>query len=104
MEKNTKTLVNGLRNAAAEAGVSVCINQVGSMLTVFFTEKKVVDFATAVESDTKRYAAFFRANLENGIMLAPSQFEAAFVSTMHTDSDINRTIELAKNAFNEASF
>lgn len=71
------------------------------MLTVFFREDSVIDFVSAAASDTSRYASYFRANLRNGVMLAPSQFEAAFVSTAHSDNDITETIELARKAFKE---
>ena len=67
------------------------INRLGSMMTLFFTDAKVVDFATAKTSDTARYAAFFRALLERGVYFAPSQFEAAFVSTAHTDAVLEET-------------
>ena len=77
-------------------GVPMQINRVGSMMTAFFTDQPVTDYATAKTSDTQRYAAFFRGMLERGIYLAASQFEAAFVSTAHTDDDIARTIEAAE--------
>lgn len=96
-------LETGLSEAAYEAGVSVCINRVGSMLTVFFTEGPVTDFASAARSDKAQYASFFRASLERGVMLAPSQFEAAFVSAAHTEDDIAQTIESARTAFLEAA-
>ena len=68
------------------------------MKTAFFTQEAVVDYATAKTSDTQRYAAFFRGMLEQGVYLAPSQFESVFVSTAHTDGDIERTIEAAETA------
>ena len=99
----TAQLARGLAAAAAEAHVPVTVNQVGSLLTVFFTGDPVTDFASAASADTRRYAAFFHACLRNGIMLAPSQFEAAFVSTAHTADEIAETIERAKIAFLEAA-
>lgn len=69
------------------------VNQVGSLMSVFFTEKPVVDYETAVTSDTKRYAEYFQYMLEQGIYLAPSQFEAMFISWAHTKEDIEKTCE-----------
>jgi glutamate-1-semialdehyde 2,1-aminomutase len=91
-------LEDGLQRAAAEAEVPVRINRVGSMLTTFFTSELVTDYASAKRSDTERYAAYFREVLERGVFLAPSQFEAMFVSTAHTDADIETTVEAAEAA------
>ncbi|MHB1456876.1 MAG: glutamate-1-semialdehyde 2,1-aminomutase, partial [Armatimonadota bacterium] len=77
----TGMLVAGLLDGAAAAGVPVTINQSGSLFTMFFTDSPVTDYTSAARSNTERYAAFFWASLRAGIMLAPSQFEAAFVST-----------------------
>jgi len=82
--------------AAAPAGVTV--NRVGSMFTFFFTEGPVIDWESAKRCDTARFGEFFRAMLERGIYLAPSQFEAAFLSAAHTDEDIRRTVEAARAA------
>jgi glutamate-1-semialdehyde 2,1-aminomutase len=68
------------------------------MMTAFFTEGPVTDWPSAAKSDTERYARFFRSMLEEGIYLAPSQFECAFVSFAHSDADIERTIEAARSA------
>ena len=76
--------------AAAPAGITV--NRVGSMFTFFFTDRPVTDYDSAKRSDTARFGRFFRAMLERGVYLAPSQFEAAFVSAAHTEEDIERTI------------
>jgi glutamate-1-semialdehyde 2,1-aminomutase len=83
--------------AAAPAGVTV--NRVGSMFTWFFTDQPVTDYESAKRSDTARFGRFFRAMLERGIYLAPSQFEAAFVSAAHTEEDIRETIAAAGEAF-----
>ena len=82
--------------AAAPAGVTV--NRVGSMFTWFFTDQPVTDYESAKRSDTARFGRFFRAMLERGIYLAPSQFEAAFVSAAHTEEDIRETIAAAREA------
>ena len=69
------------------------INRVGAMLTLFFTERPVIDFATAKTCDTERFGAFFRGLVQNGVAWPPSQFEAAFISLAHSDDDIQLTIE-----------
>lgn len=99
LERMAITLADGIDAAALHAGVPVVVNRVGSMLTVFFTGEPVTDWASAARCDTTRYAAFFRACLESGIMIAPSQFEAGFVSTAHTEEDIVHTVRLAYDAF-----
>ena len=74
------------------------INRVGSMFTVFFTSQNVVDFETAKTSNTLTFNSYFQRMLRQGIYLAPSQFEAAFLSTAHTIEDIERTISCARNS------
>jgi glutamate-1-semialdehyde 2,1-aminomutase len=98
LEKKSADLEKGLRVAANEAGIPATINRVGSMFTTFFTDRNVTDFASAKTSDTARFGKFFRAMLKNGVNLAPSQFEAAFLSLAHSKSDINRTIEAARKS------
>jgi glutamate-1-semialdehyde 2,1-aminomutase len=75
--------------------VPIRINRSGSMLTMFFTHQDVTDFASAKKTDTGRYASYFRGMLEKDILLAPSQYEAMFVSAAHSDDDIAATIEAA---------
>ncbi|RKO67091.1 glutamate-1-semialdehyde 2,1-aminomutase [Desulfofundulus salinus] len=103
LERKSALLARGLAEAAGEAGLVLSFNRVGSMLCTFFTETPVVDYATACTADTRRFAAFFQSMLEQGIYLAPSQFEAAFVSLAHTDDQIQRTVEAARKAFAAAS-
>ena len=98
LESKATRLTDALAEAAESCGVDLEINRIGSMFTAFFTQEAVVDYATAKTSDTQRYATFFRGMLEAGVYLAPSQFEAAFVSTAHTDEDIEATIEASRNA------
>jgi glutamate-1-semialdehyde 2,1-aminomutase len=86
---------------AAPAGVTV--NRVGSMFTLFFTGQPVTDYESAKRSDTARFGRFFRAMLERGIYLAPSQFEAAFLSAAHTEEDISETVAAAAEAFRVAA-
>jgi glutamate-1-semialdehyde 2,1-aminomutase len=85
---------------AAPAGITV--NRVGSMFTFFFTDQPVTDYEGAKRSDTARFGRFFRAMLERGIYLAPSQFEAAFVSAAHTEEDVRKTTAAAREAIAEA--
>jgi len=98
LEKISADLEKGLRAAAAEAGVPVTFNRVGSMFTGFFTDQKVKDFSSAKTSDTTRFGKYFLSMLKNGVNLAPSQFEAAFVSLAHSRLDIGKTIEAARKS------
>ncbi len=95
LERRGGQLARGLAKAARQANVPFCQTRVGSLLGGFFTEGPVVDYASAKRSDTARYAKFFHGMLERGCYFAPSQFEAAFVSTAHTAADIDRTIGAA---------
>jgi glutamate-1-semialdehyde 2,1-aminomutase len=88
---------------AACAPDNVTVNRVGSMMTWFFTPDPVTDYATAKKSDTAKFGRFFHAMLNRGIYLPPSQYEALFVSTAHTEADISRTIEAAKESFAEVA-
>ncbi|HET7034065.1 MAG TPA: glutamate-1-semialdehyde 2,1-aminomutase [Thermomicrobiaceae bacterium] len=85
----------GLRDAAHAAGVPLTVNRVGSMLTAFFVDGPVTDYASATRADTDRYARFHRAMLEGGVYLAPSQFEATFVSLAHSEREIAASAEVA---------
>ena len=98
-----KKLVAGLRSALADAGVPAQVNSIGSLSTIFFAPRAVTNYADAKRSDTKLYARFFREMLNRGIFLAPSQFEAAFVSAAHTPGDIDRTILAANDALKSIS-
>ena len=91
-------LADAAKAAAARARIPVRINRLGSMMTVFFTERKVTDFASAKTADTVRYGAFFRALLERGVYAAPSQFEALFVSAAHTDDVLAHTAQAVAEA------
>ena len=101
LEERGRQLGQGLSRAAREAGIASTLNRMGSMMTLFFTPGPVTDYASAKKSDTQAYAKFFRAMLNQGIYLAPSQFEAAFLSTAHTPADINKTLKAARAAFNK---
>ena len=95
----TQRLAAGLRQEASRALVGACVNQVGSMFTVFFTQGPVRDFDSALQANRERFGAFFRAMLERGVLFPPAQFEAAFVSAAHTDRDIEATLSAAREAF-----
>jgi glutamate-1-semialdehyde 2,1-aminomutase len=99
LEKQTTAIAQGIAAAARQAGIAVETNRVGSMVTWFFTDKPVTDFATAVLSDTEAFGRFHRAMLDEGVWLPPSQFEAAFVSAAHTPKEIDFTIEAARKSF-----
>ena len=99
LEEKSAYLEKGIMDAARKSGVEVYGNRVGSMGCVFFTGEQVKDFETAKKADTEKYAKFFRAMLEEGVYLAPSQFEAYFVSTAHEEKDLDKTIEAARKAF-----
>jgi glutamate-1-semialdehyde 2,1-aminomutase len=101
LETRTRQLVDGLAGAARDAGVPHCINRVGSMWTLFFTPGPVVDYDSAKTSDTDRFGRFFWAMMDRGVYLPCSQFEAAFVSTQHTEKHIKQTIESARDALIE---
>ena len=88
--------------AAAAAGLPVRINRVGSMLTVFFTDGPVTDYASAKRADTARYARYFHAMREAGVFLAPSQFEAAFVSLAHGEEDLAAAAGACRGAMEKA--
>jgi glutamate-1-semialdehyde 2,1-aminomutase len=92
LDRKSARLAEGLRAALKDSGVAGSVNAVGSLMTMFFTSDAVKDYAGAKKSDTGMYAAFFREMLERGVFIAPSQFEALFVSAAHSDADIERTI------------
>lgn len=102
LERRSAMLAEGLIDAADKAGVPLALNRIGSMMTPFFVREKgktVSNFADATSSDTSAYATFFHAMLGNGVMLAPSQYEAMFVGLAHTDRIIEETITAAEKAF-----
>ncbi len=101
LERVSARLADGFMAAAVAAKLPSTVNRVGSMMTAFFTGGPVVDYASAALSDTKRYAAFFHGMLRRGVYLAPSQFEAAFVSTAHGEADLDFTLAAARDAMLE---
>ena len=99
LDKLAAEVVAGVAAAAKDAGMTMCHNRVGSMFTWFFGKGPVTDWTSAAESDTEAFGRFFRAMLENGIYLPPSQFEAAFLGAAHSEQDVQHTIAAAKQAF-----
>ncbi|MHB1463507.1 MAG: glutamate-1-semialdehyde 2,1-aminomutase [Thermoleophilia bacterium] len=95
LEEKSARLANGLETAARGSSGQLCLNRAGSMFTCFFTGGPVTDFESAKTSDTGRYAGFYRHMLEHGVYLAPSQFEAAFLSLAHSDADLEQTVAAA---------
>jgi glutamate-1-semialdehyde 2,1-aminomutase len=95
----TERLCRGIGQAAQEAGVPVYQTRVGTMFCSYFAQDPVTDYATAQQSDTAAFGRFFQAMLEAGIYLAPSQFEAGFTSTAHSDEAIDATVNAAQRAF-----
>jgi glutamate-1-semialdehyde 2,1-aminomutase len=98
-----KALEEALKDASRCAGIKTRFYRAGTMFCTYFTDTEVVDYTTAKKSDTKKFARFFRKMLERGINLAPSQFEAGFISTAHSMSDINKTARAAYEVFRELS-
>jgi glutamate-1-semialdehyde 2,1-aminomutase len=96
-------LVAGLRQVAAECGVPAQVNSMGSLSTIFFAPAPINNYTDAKGSDTKKYAQYFREMLNRGVFLAPSQFEAAFVSARHTENDIEQTINAARETLKTIS-
>jgi len=99
LEAMAQRLCDGLQAAARQAGVAVYTTRIGSMFCTFFASQPVTDYSSANTADTAKFRRYFHAMLEAGVYLAPSQFEAGFISTAHTDSDIERTIEASHRAF-----
>jgi len=101
LEERSARLSNGLVRIADQIGMPAAMNRAGSMLSLFFTDRRVKNFEDAKRSDLKRFAVYYRKMLENGIYLPPSQFEALFVSTAHENADIDLTLSVAQRVFQE---
>ncbi len=95
LDELTEYLIGGLRKILEKLGIKAQINSVGSMLTLFFTDRDVFDYESALTSDTRMYSRFFKGMLENGIMFPPSQFEALFLSVAHTEREVDMTLRAA---------
>jgi glutamate-1-semialdehyde 2,1-aminomutase len=99
LEIRGQQLEAGVASAARRAGVPVCLTRVGTMFTTFFSEIEPRDWTSVKKADTARFGKFFQQMLKNGVYLAPSQFEAGFLSTAHNEAVINQTIQAADKAF-----
>ena len=98
LDEKSKYLAEGILDAVNELNLNYTMNRVGSMLTLFFTDQKVVDFDTAKLSDTSKFTKYFNAMLETGVYLPPSQYESWFVSAAHTTEDLDKTIQASRAA------
>jgi glutamate-1-semialdehyde 2,1-aminomutase len=103
LETLSQRLVGGLQAHIARTGVEACVQHVGSMWTLFFQAGPVRDFESAMRSDKDRFACFFQAALRNGVLLAPSQFEACFVSAVHDDTVIDEALTALGTALEEST-
>jgi glutamate-1-semialdehyde 2,1-aminomutase len=95
----TERLVKGLTTAAQESNVTFCADSVGGMFGLYFAAKPPTSFAEVMQGDKEKFNRFFHAMLDHGIYLAPSAFEAGFVSAAHSDADIDATIDAARDVF-----
>ena len=102
LERKSEKLCNGFKENVSQLGIKAHFNRVGSMFSMFFTDQEVIDFDTAKSSDTELFSRYFNAMLEEGIYIAPSQFEAGFMSAMHTDEHIDKTIAANRKALETA--
>ena len=104
LEAVTTRLVAGLSAAARDAGIEHHCAQVGSMFTLFFNPDRVTNMTVSGKNDTQRFASYFRGMLDRGVYLPCSQFEANFVSTAHSEKDIDATISAARDVLTGRSF
>lgn len=103
LEKLGAELEEGLKDAAKRAGSKTQFNRIGTMFCQYFNEYPVTDYESALKCDTRRFGRFFRALLEQGVYIAPSQFEAGFLSTVHTSKDVEKTVSASYEALKEIS-
>ena len=101
LERKTKQLTEGIKQAAEETGISLQINQIASMFSLFFNDRPVTDYESVLKSNSDMFIKYFYGMLKRGIYLAPSAYEASFVSLAHTDEDIKRTIEAVYHTLKE---
>jgi glutamate-1-semialdehyde 2,1-aminomutase len=100
LKESTDRLVNGIKDAAHKAGVPISTNHVCGMFGLFFTsDRQVTSYTEATACDVERFKRFFHGMLDEGVYLAPSAFEAGFISAAHTDADIDATVAAAARVF-----
>jgi len=100
LEKLTNYLTENMQKIISKTNIKHCFKRVGSMFSLFFTDKNVKNFQDALTCDTNLFANYFKLMLKEGIYLAPSQFEAGFMSTAHTEEDLNKTLEAFEKSIN----
>jgi glutamate-1-semialdehyde 2,1-aminomutase len=103
IERLTSAFVAGLREIIQSEKISARVNSVGSLATLFFTDQTVTNYSAAERCDTKRYGRYFRNMLDRGVLLAPSQFEASFISAAHTESDVDFALKAAQESLRQSS-
>ena len=103
LEEKSKLLFSGIQEAADRAGVDIVINRIGSMGSIFFTSNPVVDFDAVKKTDSSRYPSFYREMLAQKVYLAPSPFEAMFISLAHNREALKKTVDAAFNSFKKRS-
>lgn len=103
LDEKAGQLEKALKSSSVKYGIPMALNRIGSLLCAFFSDKEVKDYKAAVGADTKLFASYFANMLENGIYIAPSQFEAMFVSHAHDSEDIEKTIKAIDNALSKIS-
>ena len=102
LEEKSAKLCQGLKQNVEDLDIDAQFTRVGSMFSMFFTSKEIVDFETVKTCDTDFFKRYFNGLLEEGVYIAPSQFEAGFMSVVHTDEEINLTIEASRKALTAA--
>ena len=102
LEKKSERLCNGFKANVKKLGITATFTRVGSIFSMFFTDQEIINFDSVKTSDTEFFKRYFNAMLEEGIYIAPSQFEAGFMSAVHTDVDIDQTIEAQYRALQKA--
>jgi len=103
LEKKSERLCNGFKENVKKLGITATFTRVGSLFSIFFTDQEIINFDSVKTSDTEFFKRYFNAMLEEGIYIAPSQFEAGFMSAVHTDDDIDQTIAAQSRALKKAS-
>jgi glutamate-1-semialdehyde 2,1-aminomutase len=98
LERKSEKLCQGLKDNVESLGIAAQFTRVGSMFSMFFTKHQIVDFESVKTCDTQFFSRYFTALLDRGVYIAPSQYEAGFMSMAHTDDDIEKTIEISREA------
>src|SRR5699024_6195660 len=101
LNRKVDRLIEGYKEAAEKYHIPLQVNRAGSMVGFFFTDKQVVDYETAATSDLELFKKYYQGMIKEGIFLPPSQFEGLFLSTAHSDEDIDRTLEAVERVFAE---